>query len=111
MRIEIPDEKVEALIHSLMNNYPEAGGGHALQCTSYDHKKLRFTFFDEETGRIHEITEPVLRVGVSVFITLILKGEYKNALSANLLSENMDWDAHDCDAFVQCAIFGEVRYG
>ncbi|GAH38630.1 unnamed protein product, partial [marine sediment metagenome] len=36
---------------------------------------------------------------------------FNNGVTPHLLSEGYDYDAQDCDALVQCAIFGEVIYG
>jgi len=58
----------------------------------------------------HTITLPMLVKGIDILIDLAIKGEYKNYNFPSGLSSG-DIDATDCDALVQCAIFGDVIYG
>jgi len=79
----------EKLIRSVMENFPEADTHNCLKCERYDYENCRFIFYDSEAEkgepRIHLINMPKLNAG--------------------------EWDRTDMDALVQCAAFGEVRYG
>lgn len=100
------------LIKEMMENYPEAGGGNSLRCLGWNYKKMEFKFLDEEEDKTYQVNMSLLKVGLNKFLKVIEDGKYfNNGVVPNLLSEGYDHDAQDCDALVQCAIFGEVIYG
>ena len=106
------NEEQEKLIKDVMENYPEAGRSASLNCTGWDYGKVEFSFFDIETDKEHEINLESLKKGFDKFLNIVQEGKYfNNGVSPNLLSKGYTWDAQDCDALVQCAIFGEVIYG
>lgn len=88
-------------IKEMMENYPEAGRGMGLFCHGWDYDKVEFSFHDEEEDKEYEVTLPMLQKGMA----LLLKEK------PQLLNEDCDYDAYDCDELVQYAVFGEVRYG
>ena len=100
------------LIKDMMENYPEAGRGNSLICVGWNYDKVEFDFVDEETNKEHKVNMVSLKRGLYKLLKIIEGGKYFNCgVVPNLLSEGYDWDAQDCDALVQCALFGEVRYG
>lgn len=104
--------ETDKLIKEVMENYPEAGRSNSLNCTGWDYKEVEFSFYDIETEKEHEVNLISLRKGLDKFLEIVQKGKYfNNGISPSLLSEGYTWDAQDCDALVQCAIFGEVIYG
>jgi len=103
--------KIE-LIKEMMENYPEASGGNSLRCLRWDYKNTEFEFLDEEENKKYQVNMNLLKVGLNKFLKVIEDGNYfNNGVVPNLLSEGYDYDSQDCDALVQCAIFGEVIYG
>ena len=102
----------EALIKEMMENYPEAGRGNCLSCKGWNYKKMKFVFYDEEEDKTYEVNLTKLQVGLNKLLKIIADGKYfNNGVVPNLISEGYDYDSQDCDALVQCAIFGEVIYG
>lgn len=100
------------LIKDAMENYPEAGRGNSLTCTGWDYNKTEFDFVDEETNKKYKVNMASLKEGLKKLLKFIEEGKYFNCgVAPNLLSKGYDWDAQDYDALVQCALFGEVRYG
>ncbi len=100
------------LIKEMMENYPEAGSIYCLKCLGWDYKKMEFSFIDEEEDKKYEVNLKKLQTGLNKFLKIIEDGKYfNNGVVPNLLSEGYDYDSQDCDALVQCAIFGEVIYG
>lgn len=100
------------LIKELMENYPEAGVGNSLRCLRWNYKKMEFKFLDNEEDKIYKVNMDLLKVGLNKLLKIIEDGKYfNNGVVPNLLSEGYDYDSQDCDALVQCAIFGEVIYG
>ncbi len=100
------------LIKEAMENYPEAGRGSNLICIKWNYDKVEFDFVDEETDKRHKVNMESLKEGLKKFLEIVKEGKYfNNGVSPNLLSKGYDWDAQDYDALVQCALFGEVRYG
>lgn len=105
--------KKEQLIRSWMENYPEASAGNAMKCRSFDYKKMQFRFFDTEENREYGIDMKSLKKGLNVLLKVIEEGKYHNSMGQipHILAEGYEDDSQDHDALVQCAIFGEVRYG
>lgn len=102
----------QELIKEMMENYPEAGSGNSLICTGWDYNQLEFDFVDEETGEHYQVNMKSLKEGIKKLLKIIEEGKYfNNGVSPNLLSKGYDYDAQDCDALVQCALFGGVKYG
>lgn len=103
----------EKLIKQWMENYPESSVGNCLKCIKYDYKKMQFRFFDEEEQREYGVDMKSLKAGLIKLSILILAGEYRNSMGQipNIIAEGYEDDSQDHDALVQCAIFGEVRYG
>ncbi len=100
------------LIKEAMENYPEAGRGSSLICVGWDYEKVEFDFVDDETEKQHKVNIESLKEGLKRLLKIIEEGKYFNCgVAPNLLSKGYDWDAQDYDALVQCALFGEVRYG
>ena len=100
------------LIKEMMENYPEAGGGNCLKCVGWNYKKMEFDFYDEEEDKDYDVNLETLQIGLNKLLKIIEEGKYfNNGVVPNLLSEGYDYDSQDCDALVQCAIFGEVIYG
>lgn len=113
---EIPATLIRKVITSLMENYPEAGAGCALQCTKWKYAKLEFTFYDYEEEKEHKVTEVELTKAFGLMFTdKWPKGCTQPPHMASTAEQWEDWlcqtDAIDDDAFVQLAIFGEVIYG
>jgi len=104
--------KKTQLIKEMMENYPEASGGNSLRCLSWNYKKMEFKFLDEEEDKTYQVSIELLKVGLDKLLKVIEDGKYfNNGVVPHLLSEAYDYDSQDCDALVQCAIFGEVIYG
>lgn len=100
------------LIIEMMENYPEAGVRNSLICLSWNYKKMEFRFYDGEEDKEYKVNMDLLKEGLDKFLKFIEDGKYfNNGVVPNLLSEGYDYDSQDCDALVQCAIFGEVIYG
>ena len=100
------------LIKEMMENYPEANGGNPLRCLNWNYEKMEFEFLDEEEDKTYQVNMNMLKVGLNKLLVDIADGKYFNCgQPPNLLSEGYDYDSQDCDALVQCAIFGEVIYG
>ncbi len=102
----------EQFIKGAMENYPEAGRGNSLTCLKWNYEATEFTFYDEEEDKTYNVDMKMLREGIKKLLKIIEDGHYFNCGRVpNLLSDGYDSDAQDYDALVQCAIFGEVRYG
>lgn len=102
----------EKLIREMMENYPEAGSGNSLICTGWDYEIMNFDFVDSEDDKKYNVNLKALKKGLRDLLKIIEDGEYFNdGVCPHLLSDGYNYDAQDCDALVQCAIFGEVRYG
>lgn len=101
------------LIKSWMENYPEAGAGNCMKCVKFDYAKMQFTFWDEEEEKMYEVNEASLKRGLAVLLEVIKQGKYHNSMGniPHILAEGYEDDSQDHDALVQCAVFGEVRYG
>lgn len=114
IKMTIPDEKVEELVHDIMENYPEASSG-PLECVDWDYDRVRYIFneYEDETPTRHTVTKEMLVRGFEILIGLIQEGKYHNGgLRLNDYLEDVgNWDAFDADALVQCALFGEIIYG
>jgi len=106
-------EKIDEIIKSAMENYPEASSGNCLRCLGWNYEKMEFTFLDEETDRRHSINLKNLKKGFKILLKIVEDGKYLNSVGQvpNFLAKNYDWDAQDYDALVQATIFGEVIYG
>jgi len=103
---------MEKVIREMMENYPEASSGNSLRCLSWKYKEMEFEFLDEEEDKTYTVNLVLLKKGFNKFLKIIEDGKYfNNGVVPNLLSEGYDYDSQDCDALVQCAIFGEVIYG
>lgn len=102
----------EQLIKSMMENYPEASNGNSLTCIEYNYNKMVFIFIDEETDKLHTVNMLSLKKGLKKLLKIIEEGKYFNCgVVPHLLSEGYNYDAQDCDALVQCVLFGKVIYG
>jgi len=106
-------EKIDEIIKSAMENYPEASSGSCLKCRGWNYDKMEFTFVNEETGQNNSINLENLKKGFKVLLKIVEDGKYLNSVGQvpNFLAINYDWDAQDYDALVQATIFGEVIYG
>lgn len=106
------DKEKRKLIKQIMENYPEASSGNSLLCTKFDYKKCQFDFLDMETNKKMLVNMRLLKRGLIKLLEITNNGRYFNCGQVpNLLSKAYDWDGQDCDALVQCAIFGDVVYG
>lgn len=103
----------EEIIKGWMENYPESSAGNCMKCHALNYDKMEFTFIDEETGDYASINMKKLIHGLNVLVKLIEDGKYHNSMGQipNVLAVGYNDDSQDHDALVQCAIFGEVRYG
>lgn len=115
MNATIPKLLAEQLVVGIMENYPEAGQGCALQCTHWIYSQNRFEFEDTEDGTLHTLTEKELLEAVPLMFTEAWPRGC-TPLPAVLTEESVEnWlcqaDAIDFDAFVQLAIIGKVVYG
>lgn len=101
------------IIKNAMDNYPEAGTGMCIKCTKINRAKMEFEFVDEETGKFHKINMKDLKLGLKKLLKIVEDGKYFNCgQPPNLTAQDgYYWDGQDCDALVQCAIFGNVIYG
>lgn len=101
------------LIKSWMENYPEASVGNCMKCVKFDYAKMQFTFWDDEEEKKYKVNETSLKKGLKVFLEVIKQGKYRNSMGniSHILAEGYEDDSQDHDALVQCAVFGEVRYG
>lgn len=113
--IELGGELIDKIVRGIMDNYPEAGAGCALQCTAYNYKDLQFNFRDVETGKFYMLgQESLYKAFPLLFSDKWPKGCTQPPRSCHW--EHWDeWlcqaDATDFDAFVQLACLGEVIYG
>ncbi|MEK7179959.1 MAG: hypothetical protein AAB706_00625 [Patescibacteria group bacterium] len=107
------EDLISSICRSWMENYPEAGAGNTMKCTSFNYDKMEFTFVDEETGEYASVNLKTLKKGFNVLLQAILDGKYHNSIGAipHILAEGYEDDAQDHDALVQCVVFKEVRYG
>ena len=112
---EIPDNVVETVVQSIMENFPEASQGSVLHCLGWKYKEMNFMFFDEETEKDYILDKTKL---LATF-PLLFTDKWPNGCTPAPLTADMDkwndWlcqcDATDFDAFVQLACLGEVIYG
>lgn len=115
IQFTIPDELVEKIILGIMENYPEAGHGNALQCIAWQYRTLNFKIEDEEMGARYDLDKTKL---VATF-PMMFTDKWPKGCTKPPLSDKWDewenWlgqsDATDFDAFVQLACLGEVIYG
>ena len=104
------------LVSSIMQNYPEAGRGCALQCTHWKYDALEFEFLDEETDKFYKVIKSDLLLALELCLSEKVWPKGCTQFPRHLTEGTADdWlcqsDATDHDAFVQIAIFGEVIYG
>jgi hypothetical protein len=113
--IELPDELVENTVKSILENYPEAGQGLALQCTRWKYDKWDYVFRDTETDKAYRLNKEQL---VKAF-PLIFTDKWPAMLPKPPTTAKPEaWDDWlcDCDAFafdayMQLVCLGEVIYG
>lgn len=111
MKIEIPDEKVEAFVKELLLNLPECAQD-TLRCIGWKYSLNLYKFEDTETGKKYEMTLPMAIKGFERLVTEeILPGKIHLGISAENLFDGGGWDAIAIDTLCQMAILGEVRYG
>ena len=111
----VSQKEKDIVIKSMMENFPEASSS-SLICTYFNYKNMVFDFVEDDektdSGIKHRVDMTSLRKGFDILITLALNGEYKNYnFPIGIFGKNPDFDATDCDALVQCAIFGKIIYG
>ncbi len=122
--IEIPDELVESVVKSMMENFPEASQDCALVCTKWKYDDWRFEFADTEdptklhpNGQRYKLTKDEL---LKAF-PLVYSKEWPSGCTPpplHGLDEAQVWDdwlcqcdAADFDAFAQLVCLGHVIYG
>lgn len=116
VNILIPDNVVEEVVKSIMENFPEASSGSALVCTGWKYDKWKFTFVDTENNDKQYILDKakLLAAFPLMFTDKWPKG-CTRPISSDKSDDWNDWlcqaDAQDFDAFAQLACLGEVIYG
>ena len=103
----------DELIRQWMENYPEAGAGNSMKCVKFDYAKMQFTFWDDEEEKKYQLNMVDLQKGLKIFLQIIRERKYHNSIGniPYLLADDYQDDSQDHDALVQCALFGEIRYG
>ncbi len=119
--IIIPVSVALLIIDDIMANFPEAS--QTLQVTSWRYKERIFLVEDTEAGDQHQVDEAALLKG---FVLMFVPGKWPKGLTfppasgeyagtSDMESPWAQWllqaDCHTHDAFLQLAVFGEVRYG
>ena len=114
---DIPDNVVEEIVKSIMENFPEASSGSALVCTGWKYDKWKFTFVDTENDDKEYTLDKAKLLATFPLIfdnTKWPKGCTQPIFSIKIEDWN-DWlcqaDAQDFDAFAQLACLGECVYG
>lgn len=110
--VEMSQEEKEKLIIDVMENYPEASSP-SLQCIGWKYNEMKFVFLEDgnEKDTRHEVDLPMLTKGLDKLFEKIIAGKYINHMDLIDMVDPGNWDATDCDALVQCAIFNEIIYG
>ena len=102
----------DKLIDDVMSNYPEYSSP-SLSCYGWKYKECVYLFEDREEDTQYKLTRVELRKGLEVMFNLMAAGELPG-IARNVMPDFQNagnWDMDAADALVQCAIFGEVRYG
>jgi hypothetical protein len=113
--IELPDDLVENTVKSILENYPEAGQGLAIQCTRWNYDNGILSFRDAESGKAYR---PKKEDFIKAF-PLIYSDKWPAMLpKPPFTAKPEDWDNWLCtcdafafDAFIQLVLLGEVIYG
>jgi hypothetical protein len=113
--LELPDDLVENTVKNILENYPEAGQGLAIQCTRWNYDKWDFVFRDGESGKAYR---PKKEDFIKAF-PLIYSDKWPAGLPKPPTTANHEaWDNWLCncdafafDAFIQLVLLGEVIYG
>ena len=113
VQVTIPDQLIENVVRSMMDNMPEASQSY--DCVNWKYKELDFRFVDYDTKKKHIVTKKML---LGAFPLLFTDKWPKGLLKPPYSEDEELWDewlsqsdATSFDAFVQLAIEGEVIYG
>lgn len=102
----------ESLINDIMANYPEASSP-SLRCISWKYSKCEYIFEDNETGKTHEVTMPMLSKALPKLLETMFRGHLAGIAQYVLpnFQDAGNWDCSAADALIQMAIFDDVIYG
>lgn len=105
-KVEVTDE----FLKSLLENLPEACI--SFHCSSWDYENCIFELEDIEDEQKYTLTLEKAREGFKIIANEIMQGKLPglNIAPSDIIDEGA-WDAYAIDAFVQCAVLGEVVYG
>lgn len=114
INVAFPPEMVRSIIHGFMDNFPEASL--SVQCEQFDYDSLTYTFWDDDEGKRHVITEKELLQAFKLLFTDHWPMGFVTppATACEKVWDTRFWnhaDAAYSDAFAQLAIFGKVIYG
>jgi len=111
--VEISDERVEAIVREIFNNFPEASNHSALQCAGWKYKEFNFVFLDtEDNNKEYIVRLPDALRGFKMFMDLKSKNKLRGVdWEWNDSDQSFNYDALACDCIAQLACFGEVIYG
>ena len=111
--MNVPPAIIEQVVEGITDNFPECAI--CLRCTGWHYNERQFEFFDDETGKTHQLDKAKL---LATF-PLILSDKWPRGCTPP--PTTTDWeawenwlcqsDANDFDCFAQLACFGEVIYG
>lgn len=62
-------QQQEQFVRGMMENYPEAGSGNALQCVRFKYSELKFTFVDDEDGKTYHLDKAKLMAALPLMFT------------------------------------------
>lgn len=115
LTIAIPDALVEKTVRGIMENFPEASNGCALQCTDWKYDAWLFLFEDGEDGQSYRLDKAKLLATFPLIFTDKWPKGCTQPPSVWTEETASEWlcqcDATDFDAFAQLTCLGEVIYG
>jgi hypothetical protein len=112
LTIDIPDEKIEAFLKSVMQNMPEYSL--SMTCVFWKYDEMVFKFIDfEDDHKEYVVTLKDLKKGFEKMAKDMFEEDklagYRKQLGDDWM-DDCNWDAGILDCLVQYAIFGEERY-
>lgn len=118
---EFTQEQLANTVQEIFDNYPEANSP-SLICTKWNytgvlpngsvgHNQFPMTFEDTEEVKTHLLTQDMAIEGFKKLLNLIITGQIHLDMGGDDLLDPCSYDSIGADAILQCAIFGEVKYG
>lgn len=111
--IEVSDDDVVATLDEIMSNYPNSETDANLICIKApsDESDLTYEFFDRQTNQRFTLIKDSLIVALGKCMEPMWTD---TGLDTPDLSDLVNWAANitteECDAFIQLACYGEIKY-